>query len=86
VDSDDTESSAVSPKLLKEVVEWIDLIPAVSEGLSKIDKSLGGLFHQFCGIQRLAEGRHNPRPMAHLFGEVSNDTVYVDAWLTSVHG
>jgi len=44
------------------------------------------LFHRFCGIQRLAEGRHNPKPMAHLFGEVSNDTVYVDAWLTSVRG
>ena len=85
-DVEDAESSAVSQKLLKEVVERIDLIPAVSEGLSKIEKSLGGLFHRFCGIQRLAEGRHNPKPMAHLFGEVSNDTVYVDAWLTSVRG
>ena len=71
-DVEEGESLAVPKKALKEVVERIDLIPAVSEALSKIDKSLGSLFHQYCGIQRLAEKRHSPRPMIQLFGEVSN--------------
>ena len=70
-DVEDGESLAISQKVLKEVVERIDLIPAVSEGLSKIDKSLGSLFHRYCRLQRLAEKRHNPRPMIQLFGEVS---------------
>jgi hypothetical protein len=65
-------SPRVTEKVVKEVVERIDLLPQVSQGLSAINPSLGSLFHRYCGIQRLSEQLPSPRRMVHLFREVSN--------------
>jgi hypothetical protein len=64
-------ASGVTDKVVKEVVERIDLIPKASQGLSATNTFLGNLFHRYCGTQRLAEKCPSPRPMIHLFREVS---------------
>jgi len=66
------EGSPVPDKVLKEVIERIDLIPEVSQGLLAINPGLGNIFHRYCGVQRLAEQHPSPRPMVHLFQEVSS--------------
>jgi hypothetical protein len=68
--SDAEESSRVSEKVLKEVIERIDLIPITSTGLLVTSRFLGDLFHRYCGIQRLAEKCDPPRQLIHLFREV----------------
>lgn len=69
---EEPESSRVTEKVLKEVVERIDLMPEVVRGLSTIHSCLGNLFHKYCGEQRLAAKLSPPRAMVHLFREVSN--------------
>jgi hypothetical protein len=71
-DVEEEESPQVTDKVVKEVVDRIDLIPEASRGLWAINVFLGKFFHRYCGLQRLAEQRPVPVPMVHLFREVSD--------------
>ena len=64
------ENSQALDKVLKEVIERIDLIPTTSTRLFAISRFLGDLFHRYCGIRRLAEKCDPPRQLIHLFREV----------------
>lgn len=74
-DAEEEESGRITDKAIEEVVERIELLPEALQGLLTTNQFLGSLFHRYCGIQRLAEKRSSPKPMVHLFREVSRSGI-----------
>ncbi|KAJ3504073.1 hypothetical protein NLJ89_g8132 [Agrocybe chaxingu] len=71
-DADLNPGSAPSrAKILKNLMERIEAIPSVIEGLDMVDSSLGELFRLYCGSRRLESGQAPPKEILSLFQEIA---------------